>query len=40
MTLIIVLKWVVGNSKGVVISSDSRATVGPVLISYETRKIL
>ncbi|RSN76300.1 hypothetical protein, partial [Candidatus Methanodesulfokora washburnensis] len=38
MTLIIALKWLDENSKeGVIISSDSRATVWPV--SYETRKI-
>lgn len=37
MTLVLVLKWVLGGREGVVISSDSRATVGPV--SYETRKV-
>jgi len=37
MTLIIALKWIVKGKEGVVISSDSKTTVGPV--SYETRKI-
>ena len=37
MTLILALKWVVEGKEGVVVSSDSRATVGPV--SYETRKV-
>jgi hypothetical protein len=37
MTLIIALKWILEGNEGVVISSDSKTTVGPV--SYETRKI-
>jgi len=37
MTLIIALKWIIEGNEGVVISSDSKATVGP--ISYETRKV-
>jgi len=37
MTLILALKWVVEGNESVVISSDSKATVGPV--SYETRKV-
>ncbi len=38
MTLVLALKWVFGSSReGVVVSSDSKATVGPV--SYETRKV-
>ncbi|MCC6019115.1 MAG: hypothetical protein LM601_08790 [Candidatus Verstraetearchaeota archaeon] len=37
MTLILALKWMDEKGEGVVISSDSRATVGPV--SYETRKV-
>jgi len=37
MTLILALKWVLGGKEGVVVSSDSKVTVGPV--SYETRKV-
>lgn len=37
MTLILALKWVLDNREGIVMSSDSKATVGPV--SYETRKV-
>jgi len=37
MTLILALKWVLEGREGVVISSDSKVTVGPV--SYETRKV-
>jgi hypothetical protein len=37
MTLILALKWIVDGREGVVISSDSKVTVGPV--SYETRKV-
>ncbi|MGB9760835.1 MAG: hypothetical protein ACPLZG_13480 [Thermoproteota archaeon] len=37
MTLVVALKWVRENNEGIVISSDSKATVGPV--SYETRKV-
>jgi len=37
VTLLIALKWIVEGKEGVVVSSDSRATVGPV--SYETRKV-
>jgi len=38
MTLVIALKWYVGpNEEAIVVSADSRATVGPV--SYEARKI-
>jgi len=37
MTLLIALKWILEGKEGVVVSSDSRATVGPV--SYETRKV-
>jgi len=37
MTLIIALKWIEESNESVVISSDSKATVGP--ISYETRKV-
>ncbi|MEM4447252.1 MAG: hypothetical protein QW328_07155 [Nitrososphaerota archaeon] len=37
MTLLIALKWVIEGKEGVVISSDSKVTVGPV--SYETRKV-
>ena len=37
MTLLIALKWILENKEGVVISSDSKVTVGPV--SYETRKV-
>jgi len=37
MTLLIALKWVLEGRESVVISSDSRATVGPV--SYEVRKV-
>jgi hypothetical protein len=35
--LLIALKWILEGKEGVVISSDSKATVGPV--SYETRKV-
>ena len=38
MTLILALKWVFNREEGVVVSSDSRVTVGGI-ISYETRKI-
>ncbi|MEM0172261.1 MAG: hypothetical protein QXV57_06850 [Thermoproteota archaeon] len=37
MTLILALKWIFGSKEGVVISSDSKVTVGPV--SYETKKV-
>jgi 20S proteasome alpha/beta subunit len=37
MTLIIALKWIIEGNEGIVISSDSKATVGPV--SYEARKV-
>jgi hypothetical protein len=37
MTLLIALKWIIEGKEGVVVSSDSKATVGPV--SYETRKV-
>jgi len=37
MTLILALKWVLEGKEGVVVSSDSKVTVGP--ISYETRKV-
>jgi len=37
LTLVLALKWVTKNGEGVVVSSDSRATVGP--ISYEVRKV-
>jgi hypothetical protein len=37
MTLILALKWIVDGREGVVVSSDSRVTVGPV--SYEVRKV-
>jgi len=37
MTLILALKWVLGGKEGVVISSDSRVTLGP--ITYETKKV-
>jgi 20S proteasome alpha/beta subunit len=37
MTLILALKWLDKEGEGAVISSDSRATVGPV--SYEARKV-
>ena len=37
MTLILALKWIVDDKEGVVVSSDSKATVGPV--SYEVRKV-
>jgi len=37
MTLLIALKWFHKGKEGVVISSDSKVTVGPV--SYETRKV-
>lgn len=37
MTLILALKWILEDKEGVVVSSDSKVTVGPV--SYETRKV-
>jgi hypothetical protein len=37
MTLILALKWIVDGKEGIVVSSDSKATVGPV--SYEVRKV-
>jgi len=37
LTLILALKWVLEGKEGVVVSSDSKVTVGP--ISYETRKV-
>jgi len=37
MTLLIVLKWISKGKEGVVMSSDSKVTIGP--ISYETRKV-
>jgi hypothetical protein len=37
MTLILALKWIIEGKEGVVVSSDSKATVGPV--SYEVRKV-
>jgi hypothetical protein len=37
MTLILALKWAFDSEEGVVISSDSKATLG--LVSYETRKV-
>jgi hypothetical protein len=37
LTLVLALKWVTKNGEGVVVSSDSRATVGP--ISYEVKKV-
>lgn len=37
MTLIIALKWLMGEQEAVVIGSDSRATYGP--ITYEVKKI-
>lgn len=37
MTLVLALKWLDGSNEGVVISSDSKATIGPV--SYEVRKV-
>lgn len=37
MTLLIALKWTIQEKEGVVVSSDSKVTVGPV--SYETRKV-
>jgi len=37
LTLILALKWILGGREGVVVSSDSRVTVGPV--SYEERKV-
>ena len=37
MTLLIALKWIIEGKEGVVVSSDSKVTVGPV--SYETRKV-
>jgi len=37
MTLILALKWIIRDKEGVVISSDSKATVGPV--SYEVKKV-
>jgi len=35
--LLIALKWILEGKEGVVVSSDSKVTVGPV--SYETRKV-
>jgi hypothetical protein len=35
--LILALKWIIEGKEGVVVSSDSKATVGPV--SYEVRKV-
>ncbi|MEM2099967.1 MAG: hypothetical protein QXV37_01415 [Candidatus Jordarchaeaceae archaeon] len=37
MTLVIALKWLTGEGEGVLISSDSKVTAGP--IAYEVRKI-
>ncbi len=37
MTLVIALKWLQNEGEGVLLSSDSRATYGP--IAYEVRKI-
>jgi hypothetical protein len=37
LTLILALKWIIEGKEGVVVSSDSKATVGPV--SYEVRKV-
>jgi hypothetical protein len=37
MTLVIALKWLMEGREGVLVSSDSRATFGP--ITYEVRKI-
>jgi len=37
MTLVIALKWIMEEGEGVLVSSDSRATFGP--IAYEVRKI-
>ena len=37
MTLVLALKWILEGREGVVVSSDSKVTVGPV--SYETRKV-
>ncbi len=37
MTLLIALKWILEGREGVVVSSDSKVTVGP--ISYETKKV-
>lgn len=37
MTLLVALKWILEGKEGVVMSSDSKVTVGPV--SYETRKV-
>lgn len=37
MTLLIALKWILEGEEGIVVSSDSKATVGPV--SYKTRKV-
>jgi hypothetical protein len=37
MTLVIALRWLMDNGGGVLVSSDSRATFGP--ITYEVRKI-
>lgn len=37
MTLILALKWIFNGKEGVVMSSDSKVTIGPV--SYETRKV-
>lgn len=37
MTLLVALKWILDGKESVVVSSDSKVTVGPV--SYETRKV-
>jgi len=37
MTLLVALKWIRDSKESVVVSSDSRVTIGPV--SYETRKV-
>lgn len=37
MTLVIALKWLQNEGEGVLMSSDSRATCGP--IAYEVKKI-
>jgi 20S proteasome alpha/beta subunit len=37
LTLVLVLKWVFKDREGVVVSSDSKVTLGPV--SFETRKV-
>lgn len=39
MTLILALKWLTDRFSGVVVASDSRATVGPGIISYEVTKV-